>query len=337
MIDIQMESIFFLFLSLHIIFIINRFRYEISSKTKLLDKPDSIRKFHLKSTPLLGGMMIFSSFVLINIYLILFQDLNKSNLIIFISCLSCFIVGLIDDAKGISYKYKFFILTIIFYLTINFDTNLQINKIYIITLDKIFYLDYLSIPFTILCLLLLINAINLIDGIDGLCILVSIVLLTYLIINFQTITKLYILLIISLTFILYLNLKKNIFLGDFGSLFLGSLIGINIINSYNLEISNNYYAIEEIFILLMLPGLDMIRVFLARIINKKNPFSPDRIHLHHLLIKSGLNILTILTIFILLILSPIFINIYTNFKPIFIILIFILVYAFLIIKLKKIK
>jgi hypothetical protein len=44
---------------------------------------------------------------------------------------------------------------------------------------------------------------------------------------------------------LYLNLKSNIFLGDAGSLFLGSLIGLNIIFNYNFEMSKNYYAVEN--------------------------------------------------------------------------------------------
>ena len=35
----------------------------------------------------------------------------------------------------------------------------------------------------------------------------------------------------------------------------------------------------------MIPGLDMLRLFLSRIINKKNPFFGDLNHFHHLLIK----------------------------------------------------
>ena len=35
----------------------------------------------------------------------------------------------------------------------------------------------------------------------------------------------------------------------------------------------------------MLPGLDMLRLFIIRIINKKNPFKPDTFHIHHLILK----------------------------------------------------
>ena len=39
----------------------------------------------------------------------------------------------------------------------------------------------------------------------------------------------------------------------------------------------------------MIPGFDMLRVFSIRIINAKNPFKADRLHLHHLLIDNGFN------------------------------------------------
>jgi UDP-GlcNAc:undecaprenyl-phosphate GlcNAc-1-phosphate transferase len=183
--------------------------------------------------------------------------------------------------------------------------------------------------------LLLTNAINLIDGMDGLCILISIILIMWLINTFENIQSYYIVVVISLIYILYLNLKKNIFLGDSGSLFLGSLIGLNVILNYNIEISRIHYPVENIFISLMLPGLDMFRVFAIRIINKKNPFLPDRIHLHHFLIARGLSTVSILTIFLLLILLPLLINFFTTFKPIYIILFYILFYIILILKLKK--
>jgi UDP-GlcNAc:undecaprenyl-phosphate GlcNAc-1-phosphate transferase len=317
------------------IYFINKYRKVIGKKTKLIDKPDKIRKLHKKPTPLLGGIMVFSSFVLINLYLIFFKDLNSSSLIILASCVGCLVLGFVDDIKKISYKYKFLILIIIF-LFVSLDTNFQINKIYFSTFNKEFYLNHFSIPFTILCLLLLTNAINLIDGIDGLCILISIVFLIWLINTFQNIEPLYTVVIASLIYVLYLNLKKNIFLGDSGSLFLGCLIGLNIILNYNIEISTTQYAVEEIFITLMLPGIDMLRVFLIRILKKKNPFSPDRIHLHHLLIAQGLNRMNILILFFLLISTPILISFFSNLKPMHIILFNIVFYTILIFKLKKI-
>jgi len=322
-------------LSFFIIYLLNKYRQKIGKKTKLIDRPDKIRKFHKKTTPLLGGIMIFSSYILINCYLIFFQELTKISLIIFTCCLCCLVLGLIDDIKKFSYKYKFFILIIIFYLFISLDQNLQINKIYFLTLNKEFYLNYLSIPFTILCLLLLINAINLIDGIDGLCILISAIFLIWLMNTFKSIDAFHIVVIISLIYILYLNLKKHIFLGDSGSLFLGCLVGLNVVLNYNQEISKIHHPVENIFIALMLPGLDMLRVFAIRIFNNKNPFLPDRTHLHYLLLDYGFSPIKILIIFFILILSPIIANQYAIFSPATIILFYIFLYSSLVIYLKK--
>ena len=280
--------------------------------------------------------MIFSSYLLIHLYLVFFYDLNKISLIVFFSCLGCFLLGLIDDAKRISYKYKFLILIIIFYLSISLEENLQINKIYISTLDKELYLNYLGLPFTIFCLLLLINAINLIDGINGLCISVSIIFISWIMLTFQNTPSFYIVLILSLFYILLLNLKNNIFLGDAGSLFLGSLIGLNLILNYNLQILKVHFPVENIFIALMLPGLDMLRVFASRIFNKKNPFSADRTHLHHLLLACNVSQLKALLLFLMLIITPILINQYTEIPQIKIITVCTFLYCGLIISLKKI-
>lgn len=320
---------------LFIIYLIDKNKGRIIKKIKIIDKPDKIRKLHKKPTPLLGGVMIFSSFFLINLYLFFLHNLSKTSFIILICCAACLILGLIDDIKKITYKFKFSILIVIFYLFISFDPNLQINKIYFATSNKEFYFNYFSIPFTILCLLLFINSINLIDGIDGLCILISIILLAWLIKSFQNSEQLYILIIISFIYILYFNLKKNVFLGNSGSLFIGCLIGLSVILNYNMEISKINYPVENIFIAFMLPGLDMLRVFAERIFNKKNPFLADRIHLHYLLLDKGLNLTKVLTIISMMVLSPIIINQYEYFSQIKIILIYFFLYFIFIIYLKK--
>ena len=322
--------------SLFIIYLIDKNKGRIVKKIKIIDKPDKIRKLHKKPTPLLGGVMIFSSFFLINLYLFFLHNLSKTSFIILICCAACLILGLIDDIKKITYKFKFLILIVIFYLFVSFDLNLQINKIYFATFNKEFYFNYFSIPFTILCLLLFINSMNLIDGIDGLCILISIILLAWLIKSFQNSERLYILIIISLIYILYLNLKKNVFLGNSGSLFIGCLIGLSVILNYNMEIPKINYPVENIFIAFMLPGLDMLRVFTERVFNKKNPFLADRSHLHYLLLDKGLNLTKVLTILSMMVLSPIIINQYEYFSQIKIILIYFFLYFIFIIYLKKI-
>ena len=70
------------------------------------------------------------------------------------------------------------------------------------------------------------------------------------------------------------------------------------IKTYNIEIGNGVFDsifmdmnkqckifADEIIALMILPGIDMIRVASSRILRKKHAFEPDQNHLHHLLMK----------------------------------------------------
>ena len=60
------------------------------------------------------------------------------------------------------------------------------------------------------------------------------------------------------------------------------LISLFIINYYN----NGYIKSDQIFLLMMIPGIDMLRLFIIRITKKKNPFSADSKHFHHRLLNN---------------------------------------------------
>tara|TARA_B110000027_G_C16062551_1_gene275218 strand:+ start:36 stop:554 length:519 start_codon:yes stop_codon:yes gene_type:complete len=92
-----------------------------------------------------------------------------------------------------------------------------------------------------------------------------------------------ILLIISLLVFLYLNHKSKVFLGDSGSNLLGFIISFIIIYIAN-NYENSNLSIENIFILMMLPGLELIRLFVSRLRKNRHPFSADRNHIHHLIL-----------------------------------------------------
>ena len=71
----------------------------------------------------------------------------------------------------------------------------------------------------------------------------------------------------------------KIFMGNSGTFFISFLLGILFIYSYK----NKIISVEEIILLMFLPGIDMIRLFIIRILNKKSPFSGDLNHIHHLI------------------------------------------------------
>ena len=110
------------------------------------------------------------------------------------------------------------------------------------------------------------------------------------------------------------------------------IIGYLFIKLYNLNYIN--YA-DEITLYMIIPGLDLIRLFIFRIFNKKNPLSSDRNHLHHILINKFSFKKTLFIIFIL-IFMPIILN-HLGFYNLITILITILAYSILLYISKKTK
>ena len=128
----------------------------------------------------------------------------------------------------------------------------------------------------------------------------------------------------------FLNYKNKSFLGDSGSLLMAFLIGYIFIKLYNLE---QIKFTDEVFIFMMIPGIDLIRVFFKRIFNKKNPLRPDRSHLHHLLSLKFSHIAS-LTIIQLLVVTPIILS-FLDINRLFVILTSVFIYIIIIYKLEK--
>tara|TARA_Y200000002_G_C22367949_1_gene531855 strand:- start:328 stop:624 length:297 start_codon:yes stop_codon:yes gene_type:complete len=64
-------------------------------------------------------------------------------------------------------------------------------------------------------------------------------------------------------------------------------------------------TVEEIFLILFYPGLDLIRLFFSRTIKGKHPFYPDDNHIHHIIFKKTKSQKTVLLINIFSITLPI--------------------------------
>jgi hypothetical protein len=97
-----------------------------------------------------------------------------------------------------------------------------------------------------------------------------------------------------LAFLLFNYNPAKIFMGDSGSLILGLVNAILVIKFITVadNRSAGYFLESSVaigFAILMVPLTDTLRVFSMRIFKKRSPFSPDREHIHHLLLDRGLN------------------------------------------------
>ena len=305
-----------LFISLIIIF--NTFLYLFKNKyakfLNIYDEPDNVRKIHQSSVPLIGGSFIY--FNLIFYFVIsysklfdqsLINEIRILNLDFFLTCTFFFIVGLIDDKRNLTPNTKLLFSIIILALLMYRNPSSIISSIYIDILDVNYSLGLLSIPFTLLCFLLFINAFNMFDGINMQSSSYAVFIFLLFTINNSS-QMLSITLIIVLLFFLYENRKGKIFFGDNGTLMLGFIISYLFISDYNF---NSHFSIEEIFLIMSLPGYELLRVTITRIGNKKHPFSPDRQHLHHYLIaklNTNQSILVLIALSLIPYLSSIFLN-----------------------------
>lgn len=322
------------FVNIIFTFLIYLKRDKFSKKLNLILSPQK-KSVHKKNSYVIGGIILFLSLILSIIY---FYSTN-SNIIYFNLFLitGFFIIALVDDMVKITPAYRIFFCILVLFFTTYFDNTLNI-----ITLN-FYYFDLLYFPenkfvkyiFPIICILIFVNAFNFIDGIDGLGILVGLSIIFYLIINNNNVLVYFIFLIPSLLFLFYLNLKKSIFLGDSGNYLLSTIISCILIKENHFNY-NLFYA-EEIFLLLIIPGLDLIRLFFKRIINKKNPLLGDYDHLHHkLYFKYGLK--NTLIIYFILINFPLYIFYFKNNLLLFSLIISFLSYLFILFYLtKKIK
>lgn len=291
-----------------IFLIFKNLNFKLAKFFNIYDFPNE-KKIHKVTTPLVGGFTIFYVFLVTHIFFFVKIQIEKDILLIVISSSIYFLIGLIDDKKNLGYLLKFFFFILVSFFTIYYSDYLILNHLYFETFNKSIYLygvnNYII---TLLCILLLINATNLSDGINGLCIGIIIIWFSYIAIKFNT----YLLstpLITVMILTLYYNFKGNFFLGNSGSHFLSCFIGLLIIYNYNLSLIGNVdskISVEEIFILFMLPGFDMLRLFIVRIINKRNPFTSDLSHFHHYLLNY-FNLRISLIIYFLFMIIPIII------------------------------
>ena len=254
-----------------------------------------------------GGIGVFISLLLVSSYYY-FNKIDLFDYSLFIPLGVMFIVGVYDDFYRADFKLKFLLQIIV--------AKIIIDQGYVISnyhgLFGLYEVPWLIAQLsTVFVFLVIINSINFIDGIDGLAI--SEVIKTIAIIEFFSasptgLTSLSPILFLSLAPLYYFNFKKNqkVFLGDSGSLLLGTIVSIYIffILGKEYQFKEGFQINKTIFAVLVLlyPLVDLLRVFILRLKRGKSPFEADQNHLHHMSLKYFKKNISALLILILLIL-----------------------------------
>ena len=268
---------------------------QIAERKKLYDIPDE-RKVHTRPVASLGGVAIFGGFLLSSL-LSIQGYLNPEFQYFFAAALVIFFLGLKDDLMVLSASKKFIGQVIAASIIIHLGG---------IRLDSMFGLfgfaevpEAFGLALSYLTIIIIINSFNLIDGIDGLAASLGIfTMLVFGIYFFAIGQQAYALLAFSMAgslmaFMIFNHHPAKIFMGDSGSLMIGLVNSILVIKFINVASSPEVAvpiasAVAVGFAILIVPLLDTLRVFSIRIINGRSPFTPDRNHVHHLLLDRGL-------------------------------------------------
>lgn len=284
----------------------------IAYRKRLFDVPNE-RKVHRHVVPRLGGLaftpIAFMALILLGGLNLSFgqTDLHtvmeqEAQALYYTVCafLLIYLVGIADDLVGVRYRQKFIAQLICGALFIAGGFTLN-NLCGLAGLGSLS--PWIAWPLTVFMVIFVLNAINLIDGLDGLasglCILA---LLNYAAGFLYFGSYLYALLALATVGVLvpfyYYNVfgkanrGRKIFMGDTGSLTIGMIISLlslkllSVASTSAAPVLPNPFALA--FAPLLVPCMDVVRVYLHRVRHGQSPFLPDKNHIHHKLIACGL-------------------------------------------------
>jgi len=261
---------------------------------RLMDDPNQ-RSSHESKTPTLGGIAFFYCMIFALFFI---KDRAEFGEAIYVipGLTILFIIGLKDDMVVLSPGSKLVAqMVAIAFILVNPSFTIESLNGFLNIFEIPYYLYFILAGFLMLTI---INSYNLIDGIDGLASIVGIVIMVIYTTIFY-LSQEYFFALIAITmnaclmafFGFNVSSDKKIFMGDTGSLIVGFIISVLTLKFLALK-PESYEGLPFLLenapliaiSILIVPLFDTARVFTIRIANKKGPFSPDRNHVHHVLI-----------------------------------------------------
>ena len=266
---------------------------KIAILKNIVDNPDA-RKLQRTPVPVLGGMAVFFGMIVALVTTGVFRENYTLFAIMGIMTIMLY-VGTMDDILSLSPRLRF-IVQIIAVLLLVYSNDYSLNNFH--GLWNIYQIpEWLAVPLTVVAGVGIINAINLIDGVNGLssgyCITASAVFgMVFIIADDRDAASLAILSVGALIPFFFHNVfgkKSKMFIGDGGTLLMGTIMTSFVIGALNTDspfaekVDPNFGVIPFVLVVLVVPVFDCLRVMFTR----TSPFSPDKTHLHHLLIDLG--------------------------------------------------
>lgn len=268
----------------------------VAVRFDIVDRPN-VRKVHRKPIPRVGGVAIFIGMVALVLPVLLlpndvgsaFRKWHFEVLVILAAGGMMFLLGLIDDVKGLRVRTK--LLGQIAVALFICAAGIRIDRIVLGEWTTI-HLGWLTWPCTIFWIVGITNAINLSDGLDGLAAGIAAVacavIAVFAIYSGNRLMAVFMLALLgSLTGFLFFNFNPaRIFMGDCGSLFLGTTIAsASALSAYKTE---TVVGLALPVLALGIPIFDTFFTIVRRFLQRRPLFAPDSSHFHHRLLQLGL-------------------------------------------------
>lgn len=259
----------------------------IAYKIGLLDYPNK-RKVHNIPKPFGGGLAIIIALSFSSLLFIPLTYLKGFYAGVFMLT----IMGLLDDLRGVKARLKLLAQILASIYIIYFSNIILLSFGDLLSYGPV-NLGFFAIPMTIFCVVGVINTLNMIDGLDGLAGGVSVIVFTsFAILAYINNQRELIFLSIALISAIIVFLRYNwhpssLFMGDTGSQLIGfSLAFLSIAITQK---DNSLVPPVAPLLILTVPIVDTLTIMIKRVMKGKNPFRADKYHLHHILLRFGLD------------------------------------------------
>jgi UDP-GlcNAc:undecaprenyl-phosphate GlcNAc-1-phosphate transferase len=272
----------------------------LALRVGLVDVPNA-RKSHTGQIPLIGGIAIFLSLILLLSGHLIFADpaatLVNPSVSFLLATLIIIVIGVWDDLRDLS-AYPRFGAQIAASLIMVYGAGVVLADLGELSpFGGNLELGYLSVPFTIFATLGIINAINMCDGLDGLSgslSLTSLIGLGVANLLWGSYDPIISILAASIAGFLLFNMRTFwrdrawVFLGDAGSMMIGLTLSWLAISMSQGEA--RVISPSAALWFLMVPVFDAVSMMVRRILHKRSPFKADKEHLHHIFLLAGFSV-----------------------------------------------
>ncbi len=267
---------------------------KLSVKIGNIDTPrEDVRKLTKVPIPNGAGLAIFIGFL---VAALLLGNFSNEMIGLLIAGTLLIGIGLIDELYDVPSKVQLLAQFVAAIIVIAAGVRVDLIGNFGNGNDGLFFLGWMSIPFTLIWIVGVTNAIRVLDGIDGLCAGVAGISAWTMgivaLMNGRTEPAAlgFILGAVAFAYLPY-NFSKNrdrkIFMAESGSSFLGFVLAVvGIMGSVKTAAA---FSMIVPLIALIYPIFDIAFAFGRRILAGKNPFKADGMHLHHRLLRKGLS------------------------------------------------